>query len=168
MAPCATVPCSQTLSIRSSTRHPRVLASDSRLSTAALLMSFARCSYCWILRRETPDFSDSSLCEMPLAFRTVCSVVAAILPPDSVGEHIHCLVFRRFMQGGIHPFNFTHRKNLQNIFKRHTGTPLKISEDISAPIFRRAIVFKSRQRNLRQHFSGTLKNIQDKLGTRQS
>lgn len=47
-------------SSRSSTRQESVSASARNVAPAALLMSLARRSYCWIVRRFTPDFSLSS------------------------------------------------------------------------------------------------------------
>ena len=47
-------------SSRSSTRQESVSASARNVAPAALLMSLERRSYCWIVRRFTPDFSLSS------------------------------------------------------------------------------------------------------------
>lgn len=69
----------QNHSSRSSALQPSTLANANKLPALALFISFARCSYCWIIRSVTPDFSDSSFCERPTALRTVCNFVAMFL-----------------------------------------------------------------------------------------
>ena len=48
---------------RSSMRQPRTFAKARSVAPAALFMSLARISYCCRVRRLTPTFSASSLCE---------------------------------------------------------------------------------------------------------
>ena len=48
-------------------RHDSAMESARSVAPAALLMSLERCSYCWIVRRFTPDFSLYR--DMPLAMK---------------------------------------------------------------------------------------------------
>lgn len=50
-------------------RHDSAMESARNVAPTALLMSLERRSYCWIVRRFTPDFSLNSRWVIPQSFR---------------------------------------------------------------------------------------------------
>lgn len=97
------------------------------VAPAAVLMSLEGRSYCWIVRRFTPDFSLNS--------RWVLKVGRLGFATDRPIQSINGTIFGDFVRDRVKPEDFPHGKRLPDVLERPSGVPLETGRDPAGPVF---------------------------------
>ena len=127
-------------------RHDSAMESARNVAPAALLMSLERRSYCWIVRRFTPDFFAQFTLGDPAVLPSALKADRQGFATDRPIQGINGSIFGDFVKDRVKPKDFPHGKRLPDVLERPSSVPLETGCDPASPVFGGTGVFRPRVR----------------------